>query len=119
LELAGRLVVVGAVSVLILSSDLVARAIVSSAALMCSASTRFCASWVKVCLRAELELDLDELLGNASAESASAQRLVAFDRFVRAVCAVDGSPVVLNGACPAADWIRSRLPILGGLHQDY
>jgi hypothetical protein len=44
---------------------------------------------------AELGLDLDELLGNASAESASAQRLVAFDRVVRAVCAVEGSPVVL------------------------
>jgi hypothetical protein len=44
---------------------------------------------------AELGLDLDELLGNASADSASAQRLVAFDRVVRAVCAVEGSPVVL------------------------
>jgi len=32
----------------------------------------------------ELGLDLDELLGNASGDMASAQRLVAFDRVVRA-----------------------------------
>jgi tetratricopeptide (TPR) repeat protein len=44
---------------------------------------------------AELGLDLDELLGSASGEMASAQRLVAFDRVVRAVCALDGVPVVL------------------------
>jgi hypothetical protein len=43
----------------------------------------------------ELGLDLDDLLGSASAEMADAQRLVAFDRVVRAVCAVDASPVVL------------------------
>jgi tetratricopeptide (TPR) repeat protein len=43
----------------------------------------------------ELGLDLDELLGSASSEMASAQRLVAFDRVVRAVCPTDGSPVVL------------------------
>src|SRR6516164_2573684 len=44
---------------------------------------------------AELGLDLDELLGSASGAMASTQRLVAFDRVVRAVCAVDASPVVL------------------------
>jgi tetratricopeptide (TPR) repeat protein len=44
---------------------------------------------------AELGLDLDELLGNASGEMASAQRVVAFDRIVRAVCPVDGATVVL------------------------
>jgi hypothetical protein len=44
---------------------------------------------------AELGLDLDELLGNASAEMASAQRVVAFDRIVRAVCPAEGAPVVL------------------------
>jgi hypothetical protein len=43
----------------------------------------------------DLGLDLDELLGRASGEMASAQRLVAFDRVVRAVCAASGSGVVL------------------------
>ncbi|HTQ02567.1 MAG TPA: AAA family ATPase [Polyangiaceae bacterium] len=43
----------------------------------------------------ELGLDLDELLGNASGEMAGAQRLVAFDRVVRAVCPADGAPVVV------------------------
>jgi hypothetical protein len=44
---------------------------------------------------AEIGLDLDELLGSASADKASAQRLVTFARVVRAACPVDGSPVVL------------------------
>ena len=44
---------------------------------------------------AELGLDLDELLGSASGDKASAQRLVTFARVVRAVCPADGSPVVL------------------------
>lgn len=43
----------------------------------------------------ELDLDLDELLGNASGEMASAQRLVAFDRVVRAVNKAGAQPVVL------------------------
>jgi hypothetical protein len=43
----------------------------------------------------ELGLDLDDLLGSASAEMASAQRLVAFDRVVRAVCAADAAPVMV------------------------
>lgn len=44
---------------------------------------------------AELGLDLDELLGSASGQRADAQRLVAFDRVVRAACGGDGSPVVV------------------------
>src|SRR5579871_5745417 len=41
----------------------------------------------------ELGLDLDEVLGSASNDKASAQRLVAFDRVVRAACAGD-APLV-------------------------
>jgi hypothetical protein len=44
---------------------------------------------------AELDLDLDELLGSASGEMVSAQRVVAFDRVVRAVCTAEGAPVVV------------------------
>jgi hypothetical protein len=44
---------------------------------------------------AQLGLDFDELLGSASGEMASAQRLVTFGRVVRAVFALDGPPVVL------------------------
>lgn len=43
----------------------------------------------------DLGLDLDELLGSVSGAMGSAQRLVAFDRVVRAVSAVEGSPVVV------------------------
>ena len=52
---------------------------------------------------AELGLDLDELLGSASSEMASAQRLVAFDRVVRAVCAVDAPVVLILDDLHAAD----------------
>jgi hypothetical protein len=44
---------------------------------------------------AELGLDLDEVLGSASNDKASTQRLVTFNRVVRAVCPVDGALVVL------------------------
>ena len=44
---------------------------------------------------AELGLDLDELLGSASDDRASTQRLVTFGRVVRAVCSVESAPVVL------------------------
>lgn len=43
----------------------------------------------------ELGLDLDELLGSASGDKASAQRLVTFARVVREVCPLDGPPIVL------------------------
>jgi hypothetical protein len=43
----------------------------------------------------ELGLDLDELLGRAAGDMASAQRLVAFDRVARAVSELDGSGVML------------------------
>jgi predicted ATPase len=52
---------------------------------------------------AELGLDLDELLGSASGAMASAQRLVAFDRVVRAVCALDGPVVLILDDLHAAD----------------
>ncbi len=44
---------------------------------------------------AELGLDLDELLGSASGEMARAQRVVGFDRVVRAVGKAFEAPVVL------------------------
>jgi hypothetical protein len=43
----------------------------------------------------ELGLDLDEVLGSASSGGASTQRIVAFDRVVRAVCKADEAPVVV------------------------
>src|SRR5580692_6343470 len=52
---------------------------------------------------AELGLDLDELLGSASSEVASAQRLVAFDRVVRAACAADAPVVLILDDLHAAD----------------
>lgn len=44
---------------------------------------------------ADLGLDLDELLGSVSGAMGSAQRIVAFDRVVRAVASLEGSPVVV------------------------
>ncbi len=44
---------------------------------------------------AELGLELDELLGSASGEMASAQRLLTFHRVIRAVCAAPGPLVVV------------------------
>jgi hypothetical protein len=51
----------------------------------------------------ELGLELDELLGNASGEMASAQRLVAFDRVVRAVHGLDALVVIILDDLHAAD----------------
>src|SRR6516164_5514742 len=44
---------------------------------------------------AELGLDLDELLGSATGEMASSQRLVTFHRVIQAVCAVEGPLLVV------------------------
>jgi len=43
----------------------------------------------------ELGFELDTLLGSASGETAGAERLVAFDRVIRAMGPVEGAPVVV------------------------
>jgi hypothetical protein len=52
---------------------------------------------------AELGLDLDELLGSASSDMASAQRMVAFDRVVRAVSTLKAPVVLILDDLHAAD----------------